>query len=56
MSSFVRVTKFSHEKIAEEINARRRKGECPRPTFESVIQEMVTDRQAKLAREKKNKK
>lgn len=53
---FVRINAFSHDKIREEIEARRKKGECPRPTFESVVFEMVTDRQEKLDKGKKSKK
>jgi hypothetical protein len=52
----VRVSKFTHAFLTSEIDRRRKAGELPKPTYESIIQEMTCDRSDKRARDKKEKK
>jgi hypothetical protein len=47
MRKLIRITLKSHELIAGEIKQRRESGEVPKPTFESIVQEMTTERQKK---------
>ena len=48
----IKITKYAHEKIYDEMQARKAAGEIPRPTFESVVHEMVVDREKKRAKKK----
>jgi CxxC motif-containing protein (DUF1111 family) len=48
----IRITQDCHDHLEKEIKARRQKGEVPRPTYESVVQELVLDRQKKTAGKK----
>lgn len=43
----IKITKKSHEVLQAEIRARRESGEVPRPTYESLVQEMTDDRKKK---------
>ena len=40
----MKISSFSHSTISVEIKQRKNAGETPRPTFESLVDEMVSER------------
>jgi hypothetical protein len=45
-----RISKKSYDYLKSEITNRCNAGEVPSPTFESIIEEMTTEREKKMAK------